>query len=66
VDIRQSAAERLPFPDDAFDAALAQLVVHLASLDADQQAALRERCRRRLPEGPVEVSATAWAATGRP
>jgi len=28
VDVRLAAAERLPFPDDAFDAALAQLVVH--------------------------------------
>jgi SAM-dependent methyltransferase len=28
VDVRQAPAERLPFPDDAFDAALAQLVVH--------------------------------------
>jgi len=172
VDIRQATAEQLPFPDDAFDAALAQLVVHfmadpvtglremgratrpggvvaacvwdhaggrgpltvfwsaareldpavddesglpgvreghlaslfaqagldqiqaarltvrvrhagfgpwwepftlgvgpagayLASLDPDQQAALRERCRQRLPAGPIEVSATAWAATGR-
>ena len=172
VDVRQSAAEQLPFPDDAFDAALAQLVVHfmaepvkglgemgrvtrpggvvaacvwdhaggrgpltafwsaareldpaadgesglagvraghlaglfaqaglggiqaatltvsvghasfeqwwepftlgvgpagayLASLDADRQAALRERCRRLMPAGPIEISATAWAATGR-
>ncbi len=173
VDVRQSAAEQLPFPDGAFDAALAQLVVHfmadpvkglcemgrvtrpggvvaacvwdhaggrgpltafwsaareldpaaddesglagareghlaglfgqaglggirattltvsvghvgfeqwwepfmlgvgpagayLASLDADRQATLRERCRRLLPAGPIEVSATAWAATGHP
>jgi SAM-dependent methyltransferase len=28
VDVLRSAAEQLPFPDDAFDAALAQLVVH--------------------------------------
>jgi SAM-dependent methyltransferase len=28
VDVRQAQAERLPFPNDAFDAALAQLVVH--------------------------------------
>jgi len=28
VDVRQAPAEQLPFPDDAFDAALAQLVVH--------------------------------------
>ncbi len=172
VDVRQSAAERLPFPDGAFDAAMAQLVVHfmtdpvlglremsrvikpggvvaacvwdhaggrgpltaywravreldpaaddesdlagvreghlaelfaqaglgvaqvttltvrvrqagfeswwepltlgvgpagayLASLPADRQAALRERCRRLLPEGPFEISAIAWAATSR-
>ena len=170
VDVRQSAAEQLPFPDAAFDAAMAQLVVHfmadpvtglremgrvtrpggvvaacvwdhaggrgplsafwravreldpgrrrrvgpgrcprrppgralragragrvqvttltvhvrqagfeswwetftlgvgpagayLASLDADRRAALREQCRRQLPAGPFEVSATAWAAT---
>ena len=29
VDVRLAPAERLPFPDGAFDAALAQLVVHL-------------------------------------
>ena len=28
VDVRQASAEKLPFDDDAFDAALAQLVVH--------------------------------------
>src|SRR6476646_5229513 len=28
VDVRQSSAEQLPFGDDEFDAALAQLVVH--------------------------------------
>ncbi len=35
---------------------------YLASLSADGQAALRERCRRLLPAGPIEISATAWAA----
>jgi SAM-dependent methyltransferase len=172
VDVRQSAAEQLPFPDDAFDAALAQLVVHfmtdpvaglrqmarvtrpggvvaacvwdhaggrgpvsafwraareldpaaddesglagareghlaelfsqaglgaveastltvpvgqadfgswwepftlgvgpagayLAALDDDRRNALREQCRRQLPDGPFEISAIAWAATGR-
>jgi hypothetical protein len=38
---------------------------YLASLDADHQVALREQCRRLLPENPIEISATAWAATGR-
>ena len=172
VDIRQAAAEQLPFPDQAFDAALAQLVVHfmadpvqglremgrvtrsggivaacvwdhaggrgplgafwravrdldpaaddesrlagvregdlarlfgqaglgearvgtltvrvrqasfeqwwqpftlgvgpagayLASLAPDDQAALREQCRRGLPDGPIEISATTWVAVTR-
>ena len=39
---------------------------YLTSLPADRQDELRERCRRQLPEGPFEVSATAWAATARP
>jgi hypothetical protein len=38
---------------------------YLASLDTDHQAALREECRRLLPASPVEISATAWAATSR-
>ena len=38
---------------------------HLASLDEDHRAALREQCRRLLPAGPVEVTATAWAAVSR-
>jgi SAM-dependent methyltransferase len=172
VDVRQSPAEELPFPDDAFDAAMAQLVVHfmtdpvaglrqmarvtrpggvvaacvwdhaggrgpvsgfwravreldpaaddesglagareghlaglfsqaglgavqastltvrigqadfaswwepftlgvgpagayLSALDDDHRNALREQCRRQLPDGPFEISAVAWAATGR-
>jgi len=39
---------------------------YLASLPAARRDELRERCRRQLPEGPFEVSATAWAATARP
>src|ERR1700749_1355585 len=39
---------------------------YLTSLPADRQDELRERCRRQLPEGPFEVSATAWAAMARP
>jgi hypothetical protein len=37
----------------------------VASLAPDRRAELRERCRRLLPAGPVEISATAWAVTGR-
>jgi SAM-dependent methyltransferase len=39
---------------------------YLASLPVVGRDELRERCRRQLPEGPFEVSATAWAATARP
>lgn len=38
---------------------------YLAALPADRRAALRERCRRLLPEGPFEVSATVWAVASR-
>src|SRR6476659_8898982 len=39
VDVHRAAAEQLPFPDDAFDACLAQLVVHFM---ADPEAGVRE------------------------
>jgi SAM-dependent methyltransferase len=42
VEVRQASAERLPFPDQAFDAALAQLVVHFMS---DPVAGLGEMAR---------------------
>jgi SAM-dependent methyltransferase len=38
---------------------------YLVSLPADRREALRERCRRQLPAGPFEISATAWAVTSR-
>jgi SAM-dependent methyltransferase len=38
---------------------------YVASLTPDGRAALRERCRRQLPAGPVDISATAWAVTSR-
>ena len=37
---------------------------HYASLDSQQQNALRERCRARLSETPFVMSAKAWAARG--
>jgi hypothetical protein len=37
----------------------------VASLTPDHRAALREQCKRLLPVGPVEITATAWAATSR-
>ncbi len=38
---------------------------YLASLPPDRRTVLREQCRRLLPPGPVEIAATAWAASGR-
>ena len=38
---------------------------YVASLPPDRGAALRERCRRLLPGEPVEITAVAWAVTGR-
>jgi SAM-dependent methyltransferase len=38
---------------------------YVTSLDPEHRQALRERCRRLLPADPVEISATAWAATSR-
>ena len=38
---------------------------HVATLTADQRAALREACRRRFPEAPFVVTARAWVARGR-
>ena len=37
---------------------------HVAGLDAEGQAELRERCRRRLPTPPFVLTATAWATRG--
>jgi SAM-dependent methyltransferase len=59
VDVRRSAAEDLPFPDDAFDAALAQLVVHFM---ADPVRGLREMSRVTRPGGTV--AACVWDHAG--
>jgi SAM-dependent methyltransferase len=37
---------------------------YVASLDPQAQAALRERCRAVLPDGPFTLTARAWAARG--
>ncbi len=59
VDVRRSAAEELPFADGAFDAALAQLVVHFM---ADPVAGLREMARVTRPGGVV--AACVWDHAG--
>ena len=50
VDVRTGAAEDLPFADDSFDAALAQLVVHFMT---DPVQGLREMRRVTRPGGTV-------------
>jgi SAM-dependent methyltransferase len=53
VDVRHASAESLPFPDDGFDAALAQLVVHFMT---DPVAGLREMARVTRPGATVAAS----------
>jgi SAM-dependent methyltransferase len=55
LDVRRAAAERLPFSDDVFDVALAQLVVHFMD---DPVAGLREMARVTRPGGVV--AACVW------
>jgi SAM-dependent methyltransferase len=50
ADLRQGAAEALPWPDDSFDGALAQLVVHFM---ADPVAGVGEMARVTRPGGLV-------------
>ncbi len=59
VDVRQCPAEQLPFPDDTFDAAMAQLVVHFM---ADPVLGLREMARVTQPGGVV--CACVWDHAG--
>jgi SAM-dependent methyltransferase len=55
VDVREGAAEALPYDDGAYDAAVCQLVVHFM---ADPPAGLREMVRVTRPGGVV--AATVW------
>jgi len=59
VDVREAAAEALPFDDHAFDAALAQLVVHFMT---DPVAGLRGMGRVTKPGGVV--AASVWDFVG--
>src|SRR5688500_18637330 len=59
IDIQLAAAEALPYDDGVFDAALAQLVVHLM---ADPTAGLREMVRVTRPAGVV--AACVWDFAG--
>jgi SAM-dependent methyltransferase len=59
VGVRRAAAERLPFRDQTFDAALAQLVVHFM---ADPVVGLREMARVTRKQGLV--AACVWDHAG--
>src|SRR2546425_2077472 len=59
VDVQEAFAEQLPFPDQAFDAALAQLVVHFMS---DPAAGLAEM--RRVTRRNGVVAACVWDHAG--
>jgi len=59
VDVQQASAEQLPFPDQTFDAALAQLVVHFMS---DPAAGLAEM--RRVTQQDGVVAACVWDHAG--
>jgi SAM-dependent methyltransferase len=59
VDVRLASAEQLPYADDSFDAALAELVVHFMK---DPVAGLAEMARVVVPGGTV--SACVWDHAG--
>jgi len=59
VDVQRASAEELPFADDEFDAALAQLVVHFMS---DPVAGVREMARVTREQGVV--AACVWDLAG--
>jgi SAM-dependent methyltransferase len=59
LDVRETAAERLPWPDGGFDAALSQLVVTFL---ADPQAGMAEQRRVVRPGGVV--AAAMWERDG--
>ena len=63
VDVRSGVAEQLPFPDDSFDLALAQLVVHFMT---DPVAGLREMARVTRPGGLVAACVWDHAGGGGP
>lgn len=63
IDVREASAEELPYADDAFDAAIAQLVVHFM---ADPVAGLREMARVSRHGGVVAACVWDHAGGGGP
>ncbi len=63
VDVRRGVAEALPFEDDSFDLAMAQLVVHFMR---DPDAGLSEMARVTRPDGVVAACVWDHAGGGGP
>ena len=63
VDIRLASAESIPFDDDSFDVALAELVVHFMS---DPVAGIAEMARVTKPGGTIAACVWDHAATPAP
>ena len=53
-----------PVVTEPFTGGVGPAGCYLASLDAERQAELRERCHARLPSAPFVLTARAWAARG--
>ncbi len=49
---------------EPFTFAVGPAGAYLVALDAERQAEVRERCREALGDGPVTITARAWAARG--
>jgi SAM-dependent methyltransferase len=62
VRVRQASFEQWWEP---FTLGVGPAGAYLASLGPDGRTTLREQCRRLLPSGPFDISATAWAAVSR-
>jgi SAM-dependent methyltransferase len=63
IDVRRASAEQLPYPDDSFDVAIAQLVVHFMT---DPVAGLAEMARVTRPGGLVTACVWDHAGGGGP
>jgi SAM-dependent methyltransferase len=63
IDVQSGVAERLPYADDSFDAALAELVVHFMD---DPVSGLREMARVTRPGGVVAACVWDHAGGGSP
>jgi SAM-dependent methyltransferase len=63
IGVHEGSAEALPFPDDGFDVAVAQLVVHFMS---DPVAGLAEMARVTRPGGLVAANVWDHAGNGGP